>query len=183
MSTKILIVLIPLILFGCQQEKNEWNPVFEETNFTYLTTSIDSSLSSIDEAYSGSEKGEENAVKENLHKAKRKLLAIKDYYIPLTVVRQKIYDADRYFKLNQIDETGKLLKASKEMITSLDVTTKNEIFDKVIIDLTSMIDEVIASLDEKTKQNTYDKMKILGEHVNMMLNRGDLVLSGIEFEK
>jgi hypothetical protein len=26
-------------------------------------------------------------------------------------------------------------------------------------------------------------MKTLGEHVNLMLSRGDLVLSGIEFDK
>jgi hypothetical protein len=38
-------------------------------------------------------------------------------------------------------------------------------------------------LDEDSKLNIYNKMKALGEHVNLMLSRGDLVLSGIEFDK
>ena len=46
-----------------------------------------------------------------------------------------------------------------------------------------MINEVITTFDEDSKLNTYNKMKLLGEHVNLMLFRGDLVLSGIEFEK
>jgi hypothetical protein len=56
-------------------------------------------------------------------------------------------------------------------------------FDKVILDLNSMINEVIITLDEGSKLNTYNKMKTLGEHINLMLYRGDLVLSGIEFDK
>jgi len=63
------------------------------------------------------------------------------------------------------------------------VKTKSESFDKVILDLNSMINEVILTFDEKSTPNTYDKMKILGEHINLMLFRGDLVLSGIKFEK
>jgi len=46
-----------------------------------------------------------------------------------------------------------------------------------------MINEVSTSLDEDSKLNTYNKMKTLGEHINLMLYRGDLVLSGIEFYK
>ena len=76
-----------------------------------------------------------------------------------------------------------MLKDSKSIIISLDLTTKNKVFDKVILDLNSMINEVITTFDEDSKLNTYNKMKLLGEHVNLMLFRGDLVLSGIEFEK
>jgi hypothetical protein len=38
-------------------------------------------------------------------------------------------------------------------------------------------------LDEDSKLNTYKEMKTLGGHINLMLYRGDLVLSGIEFDK
>jgi len=63
------------------------------------------------------------------------------------------------------------------------VTTKSENFDKVILDVNSMINEVISTFDEKSTPNTHNKMKNLGEHINLMLSRGDLVLSGTEFEK
>ena len=183
MSKKYLLVFILLILFGCQQEKYEWNPIFEETNFDYLKTNIEWSLSLIDDAYSEANKNKEKSIREKLYQAKNRLLEIKDYYVPLTTVRQKIYDAERYLKLNNIKKSEKLLKDSKSIITSLDLMTKNKIFDNVILDLNSMINEAIASLDEDSKLNIYNKMKTLGKHVNLMLLKGDLVLSGIEFEK
>lgn len=182
MFKKYLSVFILLILFGCQQEKYEWNPIFEETNFDYFKTNIELSLSLIDDAYSAANKNKEEFIQEKLYQVKNRLLKIKDYYIPLTTVRQKIYDAERYFKLNNIKETEKLLNDSKSIIRSLDLTTKNKVFDKVILDLNSMINEVITSLDEDSKINNYNKMKTLGEHINLMLYRGDLVLSAIEFD-
>ena len=183
MFKKYLLVFILLILFGCQQEKYEWNPIFEETNFDYFKADIEGSLSLIDDAYSEANKKKEESIQEKLYQVRNRLLKIKDYFIPLTTVRQKIYDAERYFKLNNIKKSEKLLNDSKSIIRSLDLTTKNMMFDKVILDLNSIINEVIISLDEDSKLNTYNKMKTLGEHINLMLYRGDLVLSGIEFKK
>ena len=183
MLKKYLSAFILLALFGCQQEKYEWNPIFEETNFDYLKTNIERSLSLIDDACSEANKNKAGSVQEKLSRAKNRLLQIKDYYVPLTTVRQKIYDAERYLKLNNIKKTEKLLKDSKSIITSLDLTTRNKVFDEVILDLNSKIDKVINSLDEDSKLDTYNKMKTLGEHLNLMLSRGGLVLSGIEFDK
>jgi len=108
---------------------------------------------------------------------------IKNYYVPLTTIRQKIYDAERYFKLNNIKKVEQLLKNSITTISALDLTTRNLVFDKIILDLNSKINEVLTSLNDDSKKNTYKKMKLLGEHVNLMISRGDLVLSGIEFDR
>ena len=183
MFKKILLFSILLILFGCQQEKHEWNPIFEETGFDYINVGLERSLSLIDDAYSEATENAQPAIQEKLSQAKHRLLEIKDYYVPLTTVRQKIYDAERYYKLKDIKKSKKLLEDSKSIITSLDVTTKSENFDKVILDVNSMINEVISTFDEKSTPNTHNKMKNLGEHINLMLSRGDLVLSGTEFEK
>jgi len=183
MFKKYLLFFILLILFGCQQEKHEWNPIFEETNFDYFNNSIEQSLLLIDDAYSEANKNKQQSIQEKLYQAKNRLLEIKDYYVPLTTVRQKIYDAERHYKSNNIKKSVKLLEDSKSILTLLDLTTKSESFDKVILDLNSMINEAISTFDEGSTLNTYNKMKIIGEHVNLMLYRGDLVLSGIEFEK
>lgn len=183
MFKRNLLIFLLLILVGCQQEKTEWNPIFEETSFDYFNTNIERSLSLIDDAYLKASENKQQSIQEKLSQAKNRLLEIKDYYVPLTIVRQKIYDAERYYKLKDIKKSEKLLEDSKTIITSLDVTTKNEVFDKVILDLNSMINEVITSFNEDSKSYTYNKMKTLGEHVNLMLARGGLVLSGIEFDK
>lgn len=183
MLKKYLLALILLFLFGCPQENYEWNPIFEDTSFDYLKTNIDQSLSLIDDAYSDLKLDKEVSVQEKLLKAKNRLIELKDYYVPLTTIRQKIYDAERYFKLNDTKKSEKLLKDSKIIIEALEMMMKNKVFDKVMLDLNSMINEVILSLNEDSKKNTYDKMKALGQHLNLMLYKGDLILSGIEFEK
>ena len=183
MFKKIFLALIVFVLLGCQQKSQEWNPIFEDTNFDYLKTNIERSLSLIDDAYTELKFDKEASIQEQLLKAKNRLIELKDYYVPLTTIRQKIYDAERYFKLNDIKKSAELLKNAKSIIESLEVKTQNKVFDKVMLDLNSMIDEVIISLDEDSKRDTYNRMKTLGEHLNLMLYRGDLILSEIEFEE
>ena len=178
-----LSVFMFLILFGCQQDNHEWNPIFEETSFEYFNANLERSLSLIDEAYTEANQIKNESIQEKLSQTKNRLLEIKDYYIPLTVIRQKIYDAERSFKLENIEQSEKLLADSISMLSSLNATTKSEAFDKVILELESMMNAVIYSFKKDSKLNTYKKMKILGEHVNLMLSRGDLVLSGVEFKK
>lgn len=182
MLKKYSLAFIILFLFSCHQEDNEWNPIFEDTSFNYLKTNVERSLSMVDDAYSEAKYSNEASIQEKLLKAKNRLIELKDYYIPLTTVRQKIYDAERYLKLNATNDSMKQLIDSKTIIESLGMMTKNTVFDKVLLDLNSMIDEVIISLRDDAKRNTYNRMKTLGEHLNLMLYRGDLILSGIDIE-
>ena len=183
MLKKILSGIILLTLIGCQKESSEWNPVFEYTGFDFFYTELDRSLSVIEEASSDAESGNMEAVQEKLHQVRNRLLEMKDYYVPLTTVRQKIYDAERFFKLGNLKESATLLNDSKSILKTSDLTANNKVFDKVVLELESMIDEVILSLDDHSEPNTYNKMKTLGEHINLMLSKGDLVLSGVEFER
>jgi len=182
MLKKILLVFILLVLIGCNKEGREWNPVFEDTGFTYFYTEIERSLSSLDAAYSETAKGNSASVQEKLKQVKNRLLEIKDYYVPLTAIRQKIYDAERFFKLKDFQKSEKLLTDSKSILETIELTTPNNVFDKVVLELETMITEVILSLKDNSK-DTYDKMKKLGIHINLMLSKGDLVLSGVEFTK
>lgn len=183
MLKKYLFFFILLAFIGCQKENDEWNPIFEETGFDYFYADINRSLSLIDEAYQESEKGNQETVQKNLYAIKHRLLEIKDYYVPLTAIRQKIYDADRFFKLKNSKKAKSLLNDAQLILDAIDLKTHNKAFDKMTLDLKTMINEVLLSLDDSSESNTYNKMKLLGEHINLMLLKGDLVLSGIEFYK
>lgn len=183
MSKIKLTAFIFLILFGCQQDKNEWNPIFEETNYDYFNANIERSLKLIEEAYSEADEIKHESIKATLSESKNRLLELKDFYVPLTNIRQKIYDAERSFKLNNVEQAEKLLTDSISILSSIDGTAKNKNFDKVVLNLNSMINDARYSLKTESKLNVYNKMKALGEHVNLMLVRGDLVLSGIEFKQ
>lgn len=183
MRKNIICCFILLALVGCKNDHQEWNPVYENTSFNYLDTEINRTISIIEEASSETLKGNEESLQGKLLQAKKRLLEIKDYYVPLTIVRQKIYDAERFYKLEDFEKSEKLLNDSKSILKTVDSEVENQVFDKVILELETMIDAVILSLDDKSASTTYNNMKTLGEHINLMLEKGDLVLSGIEFSK
>ncbi len=183
MMKKILFVFIFLALAGCQKENSEWNPIFEDTNFDYLYSEIEKALSVIDGMPLKAEEVNTESAQNKLSLVREKLLELKDYYVPLTSIRHKIYDAERFFKLKNINKSEDLLNESKSILKNVHLTTKNKVFDKVILELESMLDRVILSIDDKSELDTYDNMKMLGEHINLMLSRGELVLSGIELIK
>ena len=183
MVKKYLPVLVFLLVFGCGQEKSDWNPVFEETEFDYLKTNLERSLALIDEVVLEAGDNQANSAVEKIEMVKSRLLELKDYYIPLTTVRQNVYDAERYFKLKDKQKVQRLFSNSKSIITALQATTRNQRFDKVTGDLNDMIDAVVTAMEKDSNAATNAKMKQLAEHINLMLTRGDLVLSGIEFEK
>ena len=180
MIKKILLCCLFMILIGCQENSGEWNPVFEDTSFNYLNTEIGRSISLIDEVSSEIDEHNEN-MKDKLSLLKNRLFELENYYVPLTTIRQKVYDAERFVKLKNIKKAEGMLNDSKSILKSVDLRVKNSVFDKVVLELETMIDEVILSLDDRSKTATYNKMKTLGEHINLMLSKGDMVLSGIEF--
>lgn len=182
MLKKIIFVFVLLTMVGCQQEGREWNPIFENTGFEYFYDKINRALASIKAAGSEAKKEDWASVQQSLTQAQKYLLEIKDYYVPLTAIRQKVYDAERFYKLGNGQEAENLLNDSKALLKLMDSAADNKAFDGAVLKLESMIDEAILSLDDDSNETTYNKLKILGEHVNLMLSRGDLVLSGVGFD-
>lgn len=178
MLKKSLIALVILMFSGCQPQEREWNPVFEDTHFNYFNTRLEKSLALIDEV----DTNQADNMQENLGLIRQQLLKLKDYYVPITTVRQDVYDAERYLKIRDIKKAKDLIMHSRSTVASLLTHTKNPVFDKVVVDLTSLIDETLAGLDDDV-DTAYTRLKTLGVHVNQMLYKGELILSGIEFEK
>nr|WP_320192864.1 hypothetical protein [uncultured Desulfobacter sp.] len=179
MLKKSLIAIVLLMISGCQPQEREWNPIFEDTHFNYFNARIEKSLALVDELVGNPEESPQ----ENLELIRQQLLKLKDYYIPITTVRQDVYDAERYLKIKDTEKAKELLMHGRSTVASLLSGTDNPIFDKVVVDLTSAIDETLASLNHNDVDAAYTRLETLGAQVNQMLYKGELVLSGIEFEK
>ena len=179
MFKKLLIALALLIFSGCQPQERDWNPIFEDTHFNYFNNRIEKSLALVDELV----RSPEGVLQENLELIRQQLLKLKDYYVPITTVRQEVYDAERYLKIKDTGKAKELLRRARSKVISLLGSTDNSVFDKVVVELTSMIDETLASLEHNDVDTAYIRLKTLGAHVNQMLYKGELVLSGTEFEK
>ena len=175
-----MLMATAIILVSCESNQTPWNPVFEPTDFGYLQNSVTSALNQIDAAQadlnaSGDAKGHEA-----LAGARQTLINIKDYYIPLTTVRQIIYDAERYYHLKNTDKAEKNLKQARAIVEEMDQASDTDSFDKAMEQLMLRIDDCILSLNDKPEV-AYQKFKELGTKANFMLIKGELVISGVKF--
>jgi len=83
---------------------NLWKPVLEETSFQYLEYSVENiikGVQTIEEDLKNSNKEQPDKI---LHHTMNLLLKLEYYYLPITQVRQQIYDADRLLSLNQVQK-------------------------------------------------------------------------------
>jgi hypothetical protein len=182
MFRKILIFLsaVVLILFACDTRQEPWKPVFEDTSFRYLDYSIQSALESVEKAERQLKENQTADTAASLESVKQICLALKDYYIPLTMVRHQIYDADRFFYLKETGKAKKMLEASRLIIEDINQFAEGAPIHGAFRDLIFMIDGCILSLDEKTPA-TSAKLKNLGHKVNLMLIKGGLTISDMKF--
>ncbi|MFH1981795.1 MAG: hypothetical protein ABIL58_08120 [Pseudomonadota bacterium] len=107
-------------------------------------------------------------------------MAIKDYYLPLTAVRQFAYDAERRVNLKQPAKAKALIEKSKTALLPLERFSGQEQVALTVKELQAMIEDCALSMDH-APADTNDKLRILGEKVNLMLTKGDLILSGVVF--
>ena len=182
MGRKILFVLpvVILILFACDTRQQPWNPVFEDTSFRYLENSIQIALETLNKAENQLKENQPSDTAVSLETVTQICLALKDYYIPLTMVRHQIYDADRFYYLKEKDKAKKSLEASRLIIENINQFAEGAPIHGAFRDLIFMFDGCILSLDEKT-HTTNEKLKNLGHKVNLMLIKGGLTISDMKF--
>lgn len=184
---KNLVFLIAGIVIGfgvCQSliSKSEpWIPVIEGTSFTYLTDSITDAVEAVKSAKDNIQAVKKSKAEVELHEAIDLLLKLKSYYIPMTEIRQLIYDADRLFYLKRYDQTKQKLNEAKKLLLEVghsDVPSLEKVARESIL----MLDELILAID--TSPKTASKIfQDVGHHINLMLLKGELIFEGSEFDE
>lgn len=108
------------------------------------------------------------------------LLKLRFYYIPMTEVRQLIYNADILFNEKKYNESINTLRKASEILKMID----NDGGDKIkqpLKELYIMIDAVIYDIGERT-DNVSDDFRQLGHKVDLMVIKGELILGDIKFK-
>ncbi len=168
-------ILLCLLFRGTPEQ---WVPVLEDTHFTYLGDEVDKALASLSAARVSAGKDGDEPVLASLHEADKTLRRIKSYFLPMTDVRQLIYDADRLFFMKRRDEAARKLEASKKLLLAVDSAGDGRLRE-VINDLITMIDRLVLNIEVAPEDVPGDFQKV-GQKVNMMLIRGELVLGDRE---
>ncbi len=107
------------------------------------------------------------------------LLKLRHYYLPMTEIRQLIFDA------GSLLSSGKTSKANRKLERIQKLIKKIRDFDGALLsnkveDLYLMIDDVQYHLKTSPEVATV-KLNNAGRKANYMLLKGELILSGVQF--
>lgn len=159
-----------------QKTPEPWIPVLEGTSFVYLNDPVTRAIEAAQAARERVESNQLSEAGEDLKKAMESLSGLQSYFIPMTETRQLVYDADRLFFLGHIPEAkGKLDQAKKFQREIADA--EHHLLRKPANELFLLLDDLLLTIDEAPREAPA-KFRILGNRVNLMLLRGDLVLTG-----
>jgi len=166
---------------GCnlkEESSTPWIPVLEKTDFNYLESAVSRATKAVEEAMNSFQNGTKNESKA-MQLARESLLELELYYVPMTKVRQLIYDADRLYYLGENDQMKTDLLEANKILTRI---TESRIYnlESSVNELILMIDELVLKLNESSP-DVHKAFRKVGYRTNMMLVKGELIMSGQDF--
>lgn len=171
----IVIILILVILYNSYKTVPEpWKPVLEDTSFEFLSDPISEALTAVEESLENMRVGQKKTAEQEMNQAQVLLRNLKFYYIPMTNVRQLIYDADRLYYLKRIDDTLRKLNSAKRILHEI-IAAYGESLAHPIDENVLMIDALILAIEDDPK-SVPEKFAKLGHKMNLMAVKGELIL-------
>lgn len=197
MKQKLIIMIFSaLLITGCQDNtsKNEvWIPALHETSFSYLQSRGERLLATWEKVQNDLELQSTDSTDYEMSLIKKNLQALLYYDVPITEVRQLIYDAGRLYALDRHPETLGHLALAKQKLGVMQ-TQGNHILRLALQEPRIMIEELLETLalaDQAKGSNNQAELSSvvtaqfqdLGDNVNLMAIKGDLILTGVEFNQ
>jgi hypothetical protein len=192
----VLMICALLALSACRDgavQQGIWKPVLEDTDFSHLRTTGERLQVSLVTLRSNLAKGQVSEARRSLEGAEEKVRILMYYDIPITEVRQLIYDAGRLQALNRYDETLENLHRADQLLG--DIGAHGNLSLQHALQVPRVMIEKLRETLEQQRQTTSTKyvaelsdavtgqFSELGHKVNMMAIKGDLVLSGTDFNQ
>lgn len=176
-----LLCLLGLLLGGCQQDQKSlpWLPVLEPSSFSHLEDTVDKGLDKLGRAEDDLAAGDQEEARIHLLEGKRALLELRHYFVPMTRVRQLVYDAERLYVLNRVEEARDNLNQARDLLIGIG-NSDGEVLKETVNEVEVMIDRLLLAI-EQSQSNVSDLFETLGHKANMLAIKGDLVLSGVRF--
>jgi hypothetical protein len=192
----VALACVLLILTGCQDsavERGTWVPALEDTGFSYLKTAAENLQVSLSELQSDLSQGNVEEARQEVEMAQKHIRALVYYQIPITEVRQLVYDAGRLHALNRHDATLEHLNRADQLLGEIE-THGNASLHQALQELRVMIEKLRETLEQERQttstkylvdlsRSAADQFSALGHKVNLMAIKGDLILSGVEFNQ
>lgn len=191
-----MILGVVLLLVSCQEdsaERGSWVPAMEQTGFESLRDSgerIQAALQDSREKLAAGHDAEALASLADAENAGRILLY---YDVPMTEVRQLIYDAGRLHALNRQAEARNHLVRAAEIALKIE-TSGSLSLQQAMQQLRAAMSALQMLLEDEQRATTAAaqldlsrkvaaQFQELGHKVNLLVLKSDLVLSGADFAR
>jgi len=116
----------------------------------------------------------------DLEQARQSLYKLERYFLPMTEVRQLVYDADRVYFLGLKDDAREKLRGAAALLEKVGAVGGKGV-EEAVSEVVVMINDLERGIDSEPQQ-VAGKMRTLGEKVNLMLLKGELILAGVVFK-
>jgi len=169
-----------LALTACHDEPPKpWIPVLEQVDFVGLHDAVAEVQRHVDQATAQLQSNGSGAAVKDLEMARQSLFKIERYFLPLTEVRQLVYDADRVYFLGRTEAAQGKLRGATALLNKVGAAGGKSL-DQAATEVVVKIEVLEHSIASNSPQ-VAKEMRALGEKVNLMILKGDLVLAGVTF--
>jgi len=189
-----MVLVISALLTSCQEdsaERSSWVPAIEQTGFEYLNESAARIEAALLDSREKLLAGDQEKSLASLADAENTVQVLRYYDVPMTEVRQLIYDASRLHALQRSQDALEHLNRAAEILLKIEQQGSPPV-QKSMQELRSMASELQMLLEEERRAPTSESQanvsrKVaanfseLGHKVNLLALKSDLVLSGADF--
>jgi hypothetical protein len=165
---------------GCRSEKTTpWVPVLEETGFSYLEETAARIRESQQQAQQDIAAGRTDDARVSLQHAAEAAAVLAFYDIPVTEVRQLVYDAGRLYALDRHQQAERKLERAAGLMQQIGKSDGPTLLREAT-EVFLLIKDLLLAM-EVNPASVPEKFKALGHKVNLLALKSGLVLSGAEF--
>ncbi len=185
MKRPVILVVAAAVVTGvllCRfagRKSEPWIPVLEPTGFEYLDASASRALEEVLAAHGRIAAQDGEGAAESLDRAVDALIKLERYFIPLTEVRELVYDADRLFYLGETKGAKQKLEKAKDRLLAV-ASLQKAVFRSTVEEAVLKIDELLLALNG-SRPEAGALLGEVGHRVNLMVLKGDLVLAPVQF--
>lgn len=173
----IMVLGVLLTLTACQEgPPKPWVPVLEQVDYVPLHDVALEAQRHLDRARQTVQ--DETSARE-LEQARQALYKLEYYFLPMTEVRQLVYDADRVYFLDRKAAALEKLHGAAALLEKIGVAGGKGV-EEAVGQVVEMIDDLERSIGSEPLQ-VASKMRTLGEKVNLMLLKGELIVAGATY--
>lgn len=178
----ILLLNLNLGLPGCRSEPAiPWNPVIEETGFSYLEATAKRIREYQQQARQDLAAGRTDKARNSMERAGEAAAVLVFYALPITEVRQLVYDAGRLQALGNPQQAARKLDRASRLMQQIGETDGPSLLSETA-GVQVMIKDLLIAMGTGSPA-VPEKFKALGHKVNLLALKSDLVLSGVRFSE